>query len=167
MITAIAAIGRKGELGNGNELLWHIPDDLKRFKALTVGHPCIMGRKTFESIMAMLGKPLPGRTNIVLTRDSAYSGGEGVIMCTTLEDAIEKAKDAVGSEEIYICGGAQIYAAALPYCDRLQLTLVDDAREDADAFFPEYGREFTNVVSDDVRENEGLKYRWVDLRRGS
>ena len=124
-----------------------------------------MGRKTFESIVAMLGKPLPGRTNIVVTRDSTYSGGKGAIICTTLEDAIEKAKDVVGGEEIFICGGAQIYAAALPHCNRLLLTLVDDEREDADTFFPEYGHVFTKVVSDDVRENEGLKYRWIDLRR--
>lgn len=153
-------------MGKGNELLWQIPDDLKRFKALTLGHPCIMGRKTFESIVAMLGKPLPGRTTIVVSRTmNNQTAHQGVLYASSVEEAIEKAKLVSGSEEICICGGAQIYAAALPYCDSLQLTLVDDERSDADTFFPDYEHVFTRTVFDEMREYEGLKYRWVELIR--
>jgi len=91
MIAIVAAIGRNRELGKGNQLLWHIPDDLKRFKALTTGHPVIMGRKTFESIVAMLGKPLPGRKNIVVTRNAAFSYPD-VLTADSIENAIEVAK---------------------------------------------------------------------------
>ena len=147
-VSMVAAIGRNRELGRGNELLWHIPEDLKRVKALTLGHPVIMGRKTFESI----GKPLPGRTNLVVSRSSL-----------SLEDALAQAKK-LDKEEIFIIGGAQIYEQALPYADRLCLTLIDDAKE-ADAFFPEYGQLFTKKVSEEPREHEGLQYRWVTLEK--
>ena len=147
-VSMIAAVGRNRELGLGNGLLWHIPEDLKRFKALTLGHPVIMGRKTFESI----GKPLPGRTNLVVSRSSL-----------SLEDALAQAKK-LDKEEIFIIGGAQIYEQALPYADRLCLTLIDDAKE-ADAFFPEYEKLFTKKVSEEPREYEGLQYRWVTLEK--
>ena len=184
-VAAIAAIGRNRELGKGNELLWHIPDDLKRFKRLTLEHPVIMGRKTFESIIAAIGKPLPGRTNIVVTRDlqkivdiipqQSHSTSQGValkndghtkpvIVASSVEDAIQRARQAPGSEEIFIGGGGQIYAEALPYVDKLYLTLIDDEKE-ADSFFPPYEGQFTNIISDEVREHEGLKYRWVDVER--
>src|SRR3954465_6304268 len=102
MISIVAAIGNNRELGNGNKLLWHIPDDLKRFKALTTGHPVIMGRKTFDSI----GKPLPGRTNIVVSRDSNWEH-EGVIRAESVEEAVHFAQkfDSV----IFVIGGGQIY----------------------------------------------------------
>lgn len=147
-ISMIAALGRNRALGNGNELLWRIPDDLRRFKALTMGHPIIMGRKTFESI----GKPLPGRTNLVVSRAGL-----------SLEDAIAQAK-ALDTEEVFVIGGAQIYEQALPYADRLYLTLIDDEKE-ADVFFPEYETIFTKVIAEESREHEGLKYRWVDLEK--
>src|SRR6185503_7742279 len=108
MISAIAAIGRNRELGKGNQLIWQIPDDLKRFKSLTTGHPIIMGRKTFDSI----GRVLPNRTNIVITRDTHWNH-EGVVVAHSVEDAIEKGK-ALDQSEIFIIGGAQIYEAALP-----------------------------------------------------
>jgi len=147
-VSMIAAVGRNRELGLGNGLLWHIPEDLKRFKALTLGHPVIMGRKTFESI----GKPLPGRTNLVVSR-SALS----------LEDALAQAKK-LDKEEVFIIGGVQIYEQALPYADRLYLTLIEDTKE-ADAFFPEYEKLFTKKVSEEPREYEGLQYRWVTLEK--
>src|SRR3989344_3312270 len=121
IVAAVVAIGRNRELGKNDKLLWHIPDDLKRFKALTLGHPVIMGRKTFESIVEYVGGPLPERTNIVVTRDSAWSY-EGVIVARSLEEALEKAKK-LDSEEVHIGGGAQIYEQALPYIDRLYLPL--------------------------------------------
>ncbi|MBL8158491.1 dihydrofolate reductase [bacterium] len=162
-VSAIAAIGRNRVLGKDNQLLWHIPDDLKRFKEITSGHPIIMGRKTFESILASLGKPLPGRTNIVVTRDASWQH-EGVLTAASIEDAIMKAAKAPGADEVFIGGGGEIYRQALPFTDRLYLTLIEDDKE-GDSFFPEYENEFTKVVSDETREHEGLKYRWVDLER--
>ena len=160
-ISIIAAIGRKRELGKGNDLLWKIPDDLKHFRELTKGHSIIMGRKTWESLPI---HPLPYRTNIVVTRDPQYIG-ETYLTASSIEDAITKAKDVPGAEEIFIIGGAQIYAAALPLVDRLYLTLIDAEASDADTFFPEYEKEFTRIVSDESMEWEGLKYRWVDIER--
>src|SRR3989344_8866057 len=96
-ICAVVAIGKNRELGKNGKLLWHIPDDLKRFKRLTLGHPLIMGRKTFESIVGNVGGPLSGRTNIVLTRNSTWRHPDVIVM-PTLETAIEKAKE-IDSEE--------------------------------------------------------------------
>lgn len=162
VIAAIAAIGKHRELGKGNELLWKIPDDLKRFRALSTGHPIIFGRKTFESILNYTGKPLPNRINIVVTRDTSWSY-DGVLVAPTVEAAIEKAKQ-LDQEWITIGGGAQIYEAALPYTTRLCLTLIDDEKE-ADTYFPAYEQEFSKVVFDESHEFEGLPYRWVDLER--
>jgi dihydrofolate reductase len=158
-VASIAAIGRNRVLGKENKLLWHIPDDLKRFKELTKGHPVILGRKTFESIVGYLGGPLPGRTNIVVTRDLNWKY-DGVVVAMSVEEAIEKGK-ALDSQ-VFIGGGAQIYEAALPYTDKLYLTLIDDEKG-GDSFFPPYENEFTNVVHEESREWNGLKYRWVDL----
>lgn len=162
LVVAIAAIGRNRELGKGTDLLWKIPDDLRRFKALTAAHPIILGRKTFESILGYLGKPLPNRQNIVVTSDSSWSH-EGVIRVASVEEAIKKGKE-LDTEQVTIGGGGQIYKAALPYTDILKLTLIDDEK-DADSFFPEYEREFTKVLADEAREYERLKYRWVDVAR--
>ena len=170
-IAVIAAIGRNRVLGKKNELLWHIPDDLKRFKQLTLGHPVIMGRKTFDSIMNIIGKPLPGRTNIVVTRNPmpeerfhASHSTEEVFFVASISEAIEKAKTCPGAEEIFIGGGGQIYKEALPLVDKLYLTLIDDEKE-GDSFFPPYEPQFTKVVFEENREHEELKYRWVDLER--
>ncbi|KKW19878.1 MAG: Dihydrofolate reductase [Parcubacteria group bacterium GW2011_GWA2_51_10] len=161
-VCAVVAIGKNRELGKGGKLLWHIPDDLQRFKKLTMGHPIIMGRKTFESIVGYLGTPLPGRTNIVVTRDPNWKY-EGIIATDSLKKAIEKAK-ALDSTEIHIGGGAEIYRQALPFIDKLYLTIIDDAKE-ADTFFPEYEKEFTKKTFEEMREWNGLTYRWVDLER--
>lgn len=167
MISIVAALGRARVLGKDNQLLWHIPDDLKRFKQLTMGHPVVMGRKTFESILVSLGKPLPGRTNIVVSRQESrgrFSGEGGVVWADSISDAIEKGKEAPGGEEVFIGGGGEIYRQALPFVDKLYLTLIEDDKE-GDSFFPEYEDVFKKVVSDEFREHEGLKYRWVDLER--
>ena len=163
-VCAVVAIGKSRELGKDGKLLWHIPDDLQRFKRLTHGHPIIMGRKTFESIVGYLGKPLPERTNIVVTRhNDIVSRYADVVVAHSLEEAIEKAKT-LDDAEIHIGGGAQIYEQALPYIDKLCLTLVD-AEAEADSFFPPYEKEFTKKVFEEAHEWNGLKYRWVDLER--
>jgi dihydrofolate reductase len=161
-ICIVVAIGKNRELGKEGKLLWHIPDDLKRFKALTKGHPVIMGRKTFESIVSYIGGPLPERPNIVVTRDANFSYGD-VLIAASIEEAIEKASE-LDQEEIHIGGGAQIYEQVLPLVDKLFLTLIDDDKE-ADTFFPAYEGEFTKKVFEESREWNGVKYRWVDLER--
>ncbi len=149
-------------IGKNNQLLWHIPDDLKRFKQLTLGHPVIMGRKTFASILESLGKPLPGRTNIVITRDTAWAH-EGVTVTHSLEEALAKASE-IDKEEIFIGGGTEIYTQALPCVDRLYLTLIEDDKE-GDAHFPSYEADFQKTSGEEVREWNGLTYRWVTFER--
>lgn len=158
----VAAIGQKRELGYKGGLLWRLPEDLKRFKALTMGHPVVMGRKTFDSIVGMLGKPLPGRTNIVITRDQAWAH-EGAVTAHSLEEALAKARE-LDQDEVFVIGGAQIYAAALPHTDRLYLTLIDDEKE-ADAYFPAYEHLFTKALNEELREENGIKFIWKDLEK--
>nr|AIA17084.1 Dihydrofolate reductase [uncultured bacterium] len=161
-ISIIVSIGKNMVIGRRDKLMWPISEDLKRFKRLTMSHPVIMGRKTFESILTSLGKPLPGRTNIVVTRDTTYAP-EGAIITHSLEEAIQKASE-VDQEEIFIGGGAQIYEQALPITDRLYLTLIDDAKE-GDAYFPPYKHLFKKVIAEEPHDQNGLKYKWVDLER--
>lgn len=127
-----------------------------------MGHPVIMGRKTFESIVAMLKKPLPGRANIVVTRDESYTY-EGAKVAHSLEEGLEIAAGE-GPKEIHIGGGAEMYKMALPYVDKLYLTLFDDDRA-GDTFFPDYAGDFKPVVRHGVREHQGLRYEWVDFER--
>lgn len=179
MISLIAAIGKNRELGKNNKLLWHLPEDLKRFKDLTNGHPIIMGRKTFESI----GRVLPNRANIVITRNTraflekAKSDGmniRGLIACDSLEAALGIAKDkkaleagmdgvSIDTSKIFIIGGGQIFEQAMGIADRLYLTVVDK-EYDADTFFPEY-EEFKNVVSKKESSHEGIRYAFIDLTK--
>ena len=128
-ISMIAAVGKNRELGKGNELIWRISEDLKFFKATTMGHPIIMGRKTFES----LPKALPGRKNIVITFNKAYTA-EGAVVVHSVDEAIA----AADTDEAFIIGGESIYKAFLGVCDKMYLTLIDGEDSDADAFFPEY-----------------------------
>lgn len=158
-VIAIAAISKdRRALGNKNELLWKIPGDLPRFKELTTGHPIIMGYNTYRSLPHLL----PNRTNIVMTLDSDVTI-EGAVVVQSPEEALEAAKKAIGSEEIYIIGGGMIYTAMLPYTDELNLTLVDDEPE-ADVFFPEYS-EFSKEISSECHENNGLVYTYTLLQR--
>lgn len=162
-IVIVAGIGaRTRAIGQDNQLLFHVPDDLRRFKALTLGHPIILGRKTFESILSMLGKPLPGRTNIVVTRDESYAH-EDASVAHSFEEALKLAAEE-NPKEIHIGGGAELYKLTLPYVDKLFLTLFDDDRE-GDSFFPEYEKEFIEVARHGVQNHEGMKYEWVDLER--
>ncbi len=161
-VSIVVAVGKNREIGNAGGLLWHIPEDLRRFKALTLGHPVIMGRKTFESILALLGTPLPGRTNIVITRDPTWHH-EGVLVAHSLEEGLEKAR-ALDDVEIHIGGGAQLYEQALPFVDRLYLTLVDDEKP-ADTYFPAYEHLFTKKILEEKHQHNGLNYRWTTLER--
>lgn len=155
IISIIAAIGKNRELGKDNKLLWRIPDDMKRFKMLTMGHPVIMGRTTYESI----GKPLLGRINIVLTRDESFNV-PGCIVAYSLEEALTIARE-TDKEEIFIIGGGKVYEQALPLADKLYLTIVDGTY-DADTYFPKYSR-FTNVVSEKKGEYNNYKYTFLEL----
>ncbi len=141
MITIIAAIAENNALGKDNQLIWHIPADLKRFKKVTSNHHVIMGRKTFES----LGKPLPNRTNIIITRNPNYKA-EGCVVVNSLQQAIEAAKD---DENPFILGGAEIYKQAIEIADKLDLTFVHHQFE-ADAFFPKID---TTIWKETSREN--------------
>lgn len=158
-LSLIVALGaRTRAIGKDNALLWHLKGDLPRFKALTLGHPIIMGFNTFQSI----GKPLPGRTNIVLTHDTTWSH-EGVEVCHTLNEALGLAK-AHDSEEVFVIGGGMVYAQALPYADRLYLTLVDDDTP-GDTFFPDYTSLHFREVSRETHDEEIPHFAWVLLER--
>lgn len=145
MITLIAAVANNNELGRNNEIIWHLPDDFKRFKKLTTGHHIIMGRKTFESFP----KPLPNRTHIVISRQENYAP-EGCIVVQNLEDAFAKCPK---NEDVFIIGGAQIYELALPFCDKLELTKIDGVFE-ADAFFPEINADEWQLVSEEFHSKD-------------
>jgi dihydrofolate reductase len=128
MITLIAAAAENNALGKDNQLVWHLPDDFKRFKQITSGHYIIMGRKTFESFP----KPLPNRTHVIITRQKNYKV-DGCIVVNSIEDAI---KSCPKEEEIFIIGGADIYNQSIDFADKIELTRVH-ANFEADAFFPE------------------------------
>jgi len=131
IVSIIAAMDRKRGIGVDNKLPWRLSADLKRFRELTMGHHIIVGRKTFESI----GRPLPGRRMIVVTRNRNYKA-EGCDVAHSVEDAINMAKKR-GESEVFICGGAEIYAESIGIADRMYLTFVE-ARVAADTFFPEF-----------------------------
>lgn len=128
MITMIAAAGENNSLGKDGDLVWHLPDDFKRFKKLTTGHHIVMGRKTWESFP----RPLPNRTHLVITRDKSYKA-DNTIVVHSIEDALKYCKN---EDHIFIIGGGEIYNLALPFATHIELTRVHETYE-ADAFFPE------------------------------
>lgn len=164
-VVIVAAMSRLDRgIGYKNDLLWHIPDDLKRFKELTSGHPIIMGRKTFESILNILGKPLPNRTNIVVTRDASYTyNHDSVKVAHSLDEAFKLAR-AKNPKEIHIGGGAEMYRQALPFTSKLRVTWVDD-RQQSDTFFPAFENEFKITETHEPREHKDLRYQWIDYSR--
>ncbi len=163
-VALIAAVGvHTRAIGKGGELLWHISEDMQRFKKLTVGHPVIMGRKTWESLPEKF-RPLPGRTNIVVTRQADYNAN-GATVVDSFESARAAAARAPGAGEIFVIGGGELYAAALPYADRLYLTLIDEEKE-GDVYFPPYESEFTKeLVREERVSPEGITYAGVELAR--
>ncbi len=138
-LSMIAAMGQDRVIGHNNKMPWHLPADLQFFKKTTLGSPVIMGRKTYDSI----GRPLPGRLNIILTRNKSLNI-EGCTVVNTLENALIAAE---GSAEVFITGGAHLYDTFLDVCDRLYLTLIDE-KFDGDTFFPDY-----------------TQYQWKEIER--
>ncbi|MBI2334748.1 dihydrofolate reductase [Candidatus Daviesbacteria bacterium] len=151
----VAVAGKKRVIGKKGALPWYIPQELKRFKEVTMGHPIIMGRKTHESI----GRALPGRTNIVITHEPNYKA-LGCIVVHSLEEAFQQTKN----DEVFIIGGGQIYAEALPLADKLYLTYIDKEVE-GDVFFPDYS-DFKKIVYESPwQEHEGFRYKFLELER--
>ncbi|WP_372745743.1 dihydrofolate reductase [Lutibacter sp.] len=152
MITIIAAIAENNALGKDNQLIWHLPADLKRFKMVTLNHFIIMGRKTFES----LGKPLPNRTTVIITRNKDFKA-DGCIIVNSLQEALEAAKS---DNNPYILGGAEIYSQAIKIADKLDITFVHQKFE-ADAFFPEIDTTVWKEVSrEDLKADDKNKYNY-------
>lgn len=161
-VSIIAAIGEHRELGKDNKLLFDIPEDMKFFRETTRGKPVIMGRKTAEHLVEFYTKgPLPGRKNIVITRNPDYKL-EGFTVLQTIEDALEIAKQE-NTEEIFVIGGGEIYKLGLPFADRLYLTIVNGTY-DADAFFPEFS-EFAKVVNERKSSGNGFTYTFKTLEK--
>lgn len=188
-ISLIAAIGKNRELGMGNDLIFKISEDMKHFREVTKGHPIIMGRKTFDSI----GRVLPGRLNIVITRNLKESTDPNLVYISSLDKAIEKAKESLrhsGDEqskdaridsgqalrlrsgrarmtikpEIFIIGGGQIFLEAIKIADKLYLTIVDSEEKDADVFFPDYS-DFKKVISERKSSNSNYNFSFIELEK--
>lgn len=158
-LTLIAALSRGGVIGMNNALPWRLPEDLKRFKALTLGHPIIMGRKTWDS----LGRPLPGRENIVISRQPAFQP-EGAHRAPDLSGALALAQ-ATGTDEIFIIGGGEIFQQSLPQARRLQLTEIDHDFE-GDVFFPDFDRsQWRETLRTRHRAEAGFDYDFVTYQR--
>ena len=146
MITLVVAMGQKNEIGKANQLLWHLPKDLKHFKEITTGHPIVMGRKTYESI----GKPLPNRTNIVVSRKTDWFQ-EGILIVGSLKEALKFAKKI--DEEVFVIGGGNIYEQTIELADKLEVTLVK-AELEADTFFPKISSKIWNKISEECHEKD-------------
>lgn len=158
-ISIIAALARNRVIGIENRLPWRLPEDLAHFKALTLNHPILMGRKTFES----LGRPLPGRTNIVITRNASYRP-DGCLVADSIPAAVALCN---GADEVFFIGGADLYRQAIPLADRLYLTEVD-IESQGDAWFPEYDRSAFREVSRESHTGEKgdvLKFDFVVYER--
>jgi len=143
MISMIVAMAENRAIGKDNDLLWHLPDDFKHFKSVTMGKPILMGRKTYESI----GKPLPGRENIVITRDDSYSA-DGTTLVNSIPEALEASKQ---YDEVMVIGGASFYEQMLPMANRLYITVVYGTF-DADVFFPDFNLDEWDVVEQTEHE---------------
>jgi len=158
-VTLVVAAAENGVIGKDGGIPWRISDDLKRFKVLTMGFPIVMGRKTWDSLPK---KPLPGRTNIVITRQADWSA-EGAVTAHSVEDAIAKAGDA---DEVFVIGGAEIYAAAMSLADVIELTEVHGEFE-GDAVLPPLEGEWEETFREGHQTEDGLAYSFVTLERVS
>jgi len=152
LISLIAAVAENGLIGKDNKLPWHLPEDLRFFKKTTLGHPIIMGRKSFESI----GKALPGRTNIVLTRNVNFAETENLKVAHSLEEAFKIAQE-TGTDECFVIGGAEIYKESLPFCQKLYITRVHGIFE-GNTFMPEFEKNFRRISSVSNFKDEQNEY---------
>jgi dihydrofolate reductase len=160
MIVIVAAVAQNGVIGKANALPWHLPEDMRHFKALTTGHAVLMGRKTWESLPPQF-RPLPNRRNFVLTRDASYVA-PGATVVHTLEAAM---KVGAGGTALFIIGGAELYAHAIPRADRIELTEID-AEFEGDACFPAFDRAQWRAVKRVTGQAEnGLRYAFVTYER--
>lgn len=160
-VNIIVAVAPDMAIGRSGDLLFHVAEDLRRFKSLTMGYPIVMGRKTFESLPK---GALPGRRNIVVSHNADYHT-EGVETVTSFADAIELCRD---SEEVFIIGGAQIYSQALPMADRLLLTRFDRTADDADCYFPQISADewkVTETTDFQTDSRSGVGYKFENLER--
>ena len=162
-IALVVAVSQNNVIGRDNQLPWHLPEDLQYFKSVTMGKPILMGRKTFDSI----GRPLPGRKNIVITRDLEWDA-EGVEVVHSIDDALTAGTDAcavANSDEIMVIGGAQIYRDCLPIADRLYLTRVE-AEIEGDAFFPDIDiKQWQKIAEKTPKEIDKYSYCFQVLER--
>jgi len=160
MISLILARADNGVIGANGALPWRLPGDMRRFKALTMGKPCIMGRKTWDSLPK---KPLPGRTNIVVTRDASFNA-DGAVVAHSFDEALAMARSETPAE-IMVIGGAEIYAAALPRAGRIHLTQIQAAFE-GDAHMPAFDKEiWREIAREDHAPPDGLAHSYVTLER--
>lgn len=158
MVSLIVATDKQGGIGKDNALLWHLPNDLKRFKSITSGHPIIMGRKTYDSI----GRPLPNRLNIIITQNKDLNI-EGCVIVHSLKDAIIAAE----GKDVFIIGGGSIYEQAMEIADMIYLTLVDVTLE-ADTHFPKIEDDKWQIVHSESHskdEKHNYDYQFIDLKR--
>lgn len=156
MITIIAAIGKNNSLGKDNKLLWHLPDDFKRFKELTSGHKILMGRKTFESLPGVL----PNRTHLILTKQEDYKIPDGCFAFSNLRHIVEFVKST--DTNLYVIGGGEIYKQSMDIADRMELTVVDYEPE-ADTFFPEVDDSWELIKEEKHEIDERHKYAFSYL----
>lgn len=156
MIKIIAAISKNRVLGDDNKLIWSLPNDLKRFKKLTTNNTVVMGRKTYESI----GRPLPNRRNIVITRDENYHN-DNIEVVNSIKEAL-----LLCNNDCFIIGGGQIYKQTLDLADKIYLTVVDEEFE-GDTFFPELGKDWFKIskIDNEINENHNYKYTFIDYER--
>ena len=160
-LTLIAAVARDGAVGRGGTMPWHLSADLAHFKRVTLGAPVVMGRKTWDSLPARF-RPLPGRRNLVVTRNAAWSAA-GAEPVRSLDAALALLTD---SDEVFVIGGGELYAQALARADRLVLTEVDTDVPDADTWFPAWDRgAFVQTSSTAAPDEAGLAYRWISFDR--
>jgi dihydrofolate reductase len=175
LLSLIVAVAKGGVIGKNGGMPWHLPADLAWFKRVTLGHPVIMGRKTFDSIIASLGKPLPGRRNIVVTRARSWrypvdgkENTDGVGAHVEVASSVEAALDLAREENAFVIGGATLYAAALPLATRLYLTEIDASIE-GDTFFPPLEASAWELVSSqhhapDAKNAHGLTFKILNRK---
>jgi dihydrofolate reductase len=159
-LVLVAAVARDGAIGKGNDLLFRIPEDLRRLRRETLGHPVIMGRKTWDSLPVRF-RPLPGRRNIVVTRNAQWQA-DGAERAGSLDEALALAGDV---PKVCVIGGGELYALALPRADELLMTEVDADVAGADTFFPEYRSRFVETERERHVTDDGLRYDFVTYQR--